>query len=95
MRLFLQSELFPLKFSISSQPGWQAGTINVALLQTRKVLENTALFHRSPVVDNIFDSGGVAGSSPDTQIVSMTASSQSRLLLSGLISDSSLVLFLF
>ena len=30
--LFLHSELFPRKFSISSQSGWQAGTINVTLL---------------------------------------------------------------
>ena len=30
--LFLHSELFPRKFSISSQSGWQAGTTNVTLL---------------------------------------------------------------
>ena len=29
---FLHSELFPRKFSISSQSGWQAGTTNVTLL---------------------------------------------------------------
>ena len=58
LNYFLSNFLsFPLKFSISSQPGWQAGTINVALLQTRKVLENTVLVHRSPDVDIIFDSG--------------------------------------
>ena len=64
LNYFLSNFLsFPLKFSISSQPGWQAGTINVALLQTRKVLENTALFHRSPDVDNTFQQGDISSSS--------------------------------
>ena len=41
VRPFLQSELFPLKFSISSQPGWQAGTIKVTLVE---VTMNTAQY---------------------------------------------------
>ena len=40
--LFLHSELFPLKFSISSQSSWQAGTTNVTLLG------NTGLYWAVP-----------------------------------------------